>query len=196
VRRLLSHGIVPPPPAPRQSRRAPHENAASIPFGLKGYLFHYAGGVVDERTGALDQLGKDLQAVNARFAAIGDEILALGNPTAVYSTAISKTEKDRPVEGAPAVPGGLAPLPPDHWFRVEGGELLVGLFKGPKGSDVLAAACHNPYAPQTVTLRFGSPVKVSLFDRARKRWTPSQPVRNTISFRVEEYATELVRIER
>lgn len=170
--------------------------ATSIPFGLKGYLFHYTGGVVDEQSGALDSLGKDLQAVNARFAAVSEQIIALGNPTAVYSTPVTRTEKDRPVEGDSLVPGGLTPLPSDHWFQVTGGEVVLGLFEGPKGAEVLAIASHNAYAPQTVTLEFSSPVRIRLFDRARKRWTPPKSIRETMSFPVEEYATELVRIER
>jgi len=67
--------------------------ATSIPFGLKGYLFHYAGGVVDAKSGKLDKLGKDLQAVNARFATIGNELMKIGNPSAVYSTPITKTAR-------------------------------------------------------------------------------------------------------
>lgn len=178
------------------SDRVGYTIATSIPFGLKGYLFHYAGGVVDDATGALDALGRDLQAVNARFAAIGEEILALGNPTAVYSTPVTRTEKDRPVDGDPVVPGGLAPLPADHWFRVAGGEVVLGLFEGPEGSHVLAVASQDAHAPQTVALEFASPVRIRLFDRARKRWSPSGSAREEVSFRVEEGATELVRIER
>jgi hypothetical protein len=168
----------------------------SLVFGLKGYLFHYAGGVVDEKTGALDALGKDLLAVNTRFEAVGAELLALGIPTAVYSTTITKDEKDHAVEGAPAVPGGLTPIPADSAFQVAEGEVLLGVFKGPKDADVLAMAGHNPYAPQTVTLKFASPVKVSAFDGARKAWTPQKSVADKVSFKLEEYTVALVRIER
>jgi len=57
--------------------------ATSIPFGLRGYMFHYAGGVVDSRTGQLDALGEDLKKVNARFASIGAELMKLDVPSAV-----------------------------------------------------------------------------------------------------------------
>ena len=177
--------------------RAGYTMATSIPFGLKGYLFHYGGGVVDKKTGRLDALGKDLESVNARFSAIGEELMAIGNPTAVYSTPITTSEKNRPIEGAPAVPGGLAPIPEDHWFRVTGGEVLFGLFKDPKDHDVAAFATHNPYQSPIVTLEFATRVKaVSFFDRKRKRWTKLKLVKNKVSFPVEEYATELVRFER
>ena len=87
-------------------------------------------------------------------------------------------------------------MPSDHWLRVKTGEVVIGLFEGPKGSDVIALASHNAYAPQTVTLEFAAPVKVRLFDRSRKRWAPSRSVRGEVTFQVQECATELIRIER
>jgi len=176
--------------------RAGYTIATSIPFGLKGYLFHYAGGVIDAKTGALDALGKDLEKVNAKFAAIGDEVMAIGNPTAVYSTPVTKDAKNDPVEGAPAVPGGLTALPADHPFRITSGEVLLGLFKDPKGRDVFAFASHNAYQAQDVTIEFKErPKAVSLFNRAAKKWTAVKLTGGAATFRVEEYATELVRIE-
>jgi len=171
--------------------------ATSIPFGLKGYLFHYTGGVVDEKSGQLDALGKDLKVVNAKFAAIGDEVMAIGNPTAVYSTPVTKTAKDEAVDGAPAVPGGLAAIPADHPFRIAHGEVLLGVFKDPKGREVIALASHNAYQPQDVRIEFKeSPKAVSFFNRATRKWTSLRLTAGAASFQVEEYATELVRIER
>ena len=62
--------------------------ATSIPFGLRGYMYHYRGGIVDA-DGRLDALGRDVQKVNAQFAAVGAELMRLSLPTAVYSTPIS-----------------------------------------------------------------------------------------------------------
>jgi hypothetical protein len=181
--------------------------ATSVVFGLKGYLFHYTGGVVDPRTGELDALGKDLAAVNARFEAIGDELMVIGNPSAVYSTPITRDAKDDPVAGEPAVPAGLAGVPADHWFQVARGEVLFGLFRagavepepgdGERARDVVVLASHNAYKPQDVELVFaGPPKKVELFDRARRRWRPLKVDGRAARFQVEVAAAELVRVAR
>ena len=118
-------------------------------------MFHFTGGVVDSKSGKLDALGEDLQSVNAAFAAIGPEVMRLGNPVAVYSTPVTKTEKDKSIEGAATVPSGLTAIPEDTGFAVEKGEVLIGTFRDPEQREVFAFASHNAYQPQEVT---GSPV--------------------------------------
>jgi hypothetical protein len=153
--------------------------------------------VVEPESGKLASLGKDLKKVNAKFAAIGDELISIGNPVTVWSTPTTRTAKDRPTENAPAVPGGLSPIPADHWFQVRTGEVLLGLFKSPDGDEVIAAASQNAYQSQQVTLEFSSPVKkVRIFDRESGKWVEPKASGKKIEFRVEEYATELLRIER
>ncbi len=171
--------------------------ATSIPFGLKGYLFHYGGVVVDPATGKLDALGEDLRRVNARFAAIGDELMAIGLPTAVYSTPITTTAKDRPTGAEPAVPDGLKPVPDEHWFRITAGEVLLGLFQDGEGRDVVVLASHNAYRPQEVTLELAArPKSAHVLDRRRRRWVRAKSSGTRIVVPVEEYAAELLRVER
>jgi len=171
--------------------------ATSIPFGLKGYLFHYRGGVIDSKTGKLDALGRDLQKVNAKFAAIGNELMAIGNPSAVWSTKVTKTAKDRPTGVPPAVPGGLAAIPAGHWFQVKTGEVLLGHFKDPKGRDVIAFASHNAYQSQAVLLELGEQAtKAEIFDRKSGQWVKPETSGNKVEFNLAEYAIELLRIER
>ena len=135
--------------------------------------------------------------MNAQFQAIGDELIKSGNPTAVYSTKVTKTAKDRPTDGEPEVPGGLTPIPEDHWLQATEGEVLLGLFRDEKNRDVVAFASHNAYQPQDVTVRFGSRVnKVSLFHRTARTWKRLKVTRNQTSFKVAVSATELLRIER
>jgi len=177
--------------------RAGYTIATSIPFGLKGYLYHYRGGVVEPEGGKLAPLGKDLKKVNAKFAAIGDKLISIGNPMNVWSTPITRTAKDRPAETAPAVPGGLSPIPADHWFQVRTGEVLLGLFKSPDGGEVIAAASHNAYQSQQVTLEFSSRVKKArIFNRKSGNWVEPETSGKKIAFSVEEHATELLKIER
>lgn len=171
--------------------------ATSIPFGLKGYLFHYAGGIIDPKTGKLDALGEDLKKVNGRFAPIGAEILKLGNPEAVYSTAITVTAKNEPTGVDAAVPDGLSPVPEDFWFRAADGEVLLGLFKDGDGRDVLALAGHNPYKEQQVRLAFPRAVKtIEQFEPEERRWKAMGQDAQDATLTVVEYGVSLVRVSR
>ena len=76
-------------------------------------------------------------------------------------------------------------------------EVLLGLFKNPDGGEVIAAASHNAYQSQQVTLEFSSQVKkVRIFNRESGKWVEPKASGKKIEFSVEEYATELLRIER
>lgn len=131
--------------------------------------------------------------MNARFAAVGDELMKIGVPTAVFSTAITKTAKNDPVPFA--VPGGLKEVPKDHWFGIAAGEVLVAQFTDTDKRDVLVFANHNPYESQEVKLTFAAkPTAVELFDRAAKKWAPLKP--EAAAFKVEDHGVELVRVTR
>ena len=175
--------------------RVGYTYATSVPFGLKGFIYHYTGGITDKKTFALDALGEDLKKVNARFAAVGDELMKIGVPTAVYSTPITKSEKNDVVPAA--VPGGLSAIPKDNWFQITAGEVLVGTFTDAEKRDVLVLACHNPYASQEVKLAIGAKTMgAEYFDRAVKKWTPLRADAQTVTFKVEDHGVELVRVTR
>jgi hypothetical protein len=177
--------------------RVAYTIATSISFGLKGYMFHYGGGVVDSKTGALDALGRDLQKVNAPFASIGEELMEIGNPSAVYSTKVTLSAKDRPTGTDPAVPGGIAEIPAENHFQVKQGEVLLGVFQDEKKNDVVAFSSHNAYQPQNVILELDPKVKkVSLFDRRRGSWKRLKTKKGRVGFQVAVSATELLRVER
>ena len=176
--------------------RVAYTIATSIPFGLKGYLFHYRGGVVNQKTGELDALGRDLQKVNAAFASVGPALIEAGAPLAVYSTKTTKTEKDRPTGQDPAIPGGIAAVPEDHVFGITSGEVLVGMFEDAKKRTIAAFTSHNAYQPQEVILAFRSKVKrVSVLDRRTRKWKSLRMKKNRTGLRVAVSAVELVRFE-
>lgn len=174
--------------------RAGYTIATSIPFGLKGYMYHYAGGIVDANQ-ELDALGKDVKKVNAKFASVGGELMKLGHPTAVYSTPITIDAKNHKLAAA-AIPGGLTPIPKDSWFEVKSGEVLIGVCKNAAKHDVLILACHNPYQSQEVTLQLKSAKKAEFYDRAKGVWKALAIAEGQTRVTVEDYAVELVRIER
>jgi len=171
--------------------------STSIAFGLKGYTYHYAGGI-DTNTWKWQTLGEDLKRVNAEVAPLGPELMKIGLPTAVYSTPITKTAKDRPTgSGAPAVPPEFKPIPKGHWVSVTGGEAIIGLFKDDAGRDALFFANHNAYQAQPMALKFNVPVKaVSHFDRKRTEWVDLTQGGGAVRFDVPPAAGELIRVVR
>lgn len=173
--------------------RAGYTIATSIPFGLKGYMYHYAGGIVTPQY-ELDALGKDVQKVNAKFASVGAELMKLGHPTAVYTTPITTDAKNDKLP-TPQSPGGQ-PIPKDSWFDVKEGEVLIGTCQDAGKRDVLILACHNPYQSQNVTLQFTAAKKVEIFDRAKGTWRVVPLAERQAKVVVEDYAVELVRVER
>ena len=174
--------------------RVGYTMSTSIPFGLRGYLYHYAGGILDAQM-KLDALGKDVQKVNAKFASVGAELMKLNVPTAVYSTPITTDAKNDKLD-APSIPGGLPAVPKDAWFEVAAGEVLIGVCQDAAKNDVLILACHNPYQSQEVTLRLKGAKKAECYDRAKGAWKPLTLANGQARVTVEDYAVELVRMAR
>ncbi len=176
--------------------RVAYTIATSIPFGLKGYTYHYRGGVVDPKTGALDALGKDLQKVNAPFAQIGGALMEAGVPEAVYSTTITRTEKDRPTGQEPMIPGGLSPIPENHDFQVTVGEILIGMFKDSKGRKIAALTSHNAYQDQNLLLKVPSKLKKAMyFDRKTRKWKSLKSKKDELILKLGASVVELIRYE-
>lgn len=176
--------------------RAGYTIATSIPFGLKGYMYHYAGGVVNKATWELDALGQDLKKVNGKLGSVGPELMKLSHPTAVYSTPITRDAKNDALP-APAIPGGLVPLPSDAWFKVIAGEVLLGLARDTAKRDVLMIANHNPYQSQDVKLQLGAGVKkAERYDRGKGVWAILPMTDRQVQTTIEDYSLELVRVER
>ena len=177
--------------------RVGYSIATSILYGLRGYMFHYAGGQIDSKTFELDALGQDLARANERFAAVGPEVIKLGIPTAVYSTPITKDVKNHLVLNGPTITDGHTPIPADHWFQISSGEVLVSEAADAEKRAVLVCACHNPYENQKVVITFPQGVKdVELFDRTGKQWRPIALEKGEVSFTVEDFGVELVRVQR
>ena len=122
----------------------------------------------------------------------------MGNVEAIYSTATSVTEKGREKDPkAPPVPQPLTPIPEDSWFKVTGGEALIGHFQDPDGNDALFFANHNAHGAQDMTVEFSRPPKVvAQFDRQRGRYESLQMQGNTISFEIGNGGGELIKLKR
>ncbi len=171
----------------------------SVAFGMKGYLFHHTGGEIDTGTWEWKTLGEDLAKVNAQFTKLGPELMKLGQPTAVYSSPVTKTAKNRPTEAGPAVPAGLGAVPEDCWFQIGAGEALVGVFQDAKKRDALVFANHNAYQTQEMELEFDPAAGVRAavqLDRETGKWQKLPLADGKIKFEIAAAAAELVLVDR
>jgi len=163
-------------------------------FGMRGYTFHYTGGVIND-AGELDQLGKDQAAANRKILSSADALMKNGLPTAVYATPATRTENDKPLEPV-AVPGGLPAIPANAWFQITAGEVAVATCHDSENRDVLCLASLNAYQPQIVTLKFNGTEHVERFDRTQQTWQALLSKNGTAQLQVEDGTVELLRTKR
>lgn len=170
----------------------------SLAFGMKGYMYHFTGGEIDKSTWQWTQHGKDLARVNAAVAPLGPELMKLGNPLAVYSTTVTRTAKDDPIEtDEPHIPPELKPAPDDLWFEVRSGEAVYGLFQDADERDAILFANHNAYQPQAMQVKFGSAAKsVERLNRTSGKWVSLKTSDVGVLFEIPPAAAELIRVQR
>lgn len=168
-----------------------------VAFGMKGALWFIGMRQMDKASGEWTELGRDINKVNAQIMPLKEELLKIGNPTAVYATPITKDANNREVQGAPTILGELADnaFPADFWIKPEGGEFTMGVFKDNTGRDAIYVANFNAYAPQTVKLRLARAVKAAKFDRPTGTWADLPAADGTISFETGPGEGELLRFE-
>lgn len=167
----------------------------SVACGLKGYTYHYVGPELDAKTWAWQELGKDLARANAVIAPLGPELIKLGQPTAIYSTPITKTAKNRPTVEAAAVPGEFQPIPAEAPLQVAAGEAVVGRFAAGEDAEVYALANHNAYEAQAMKVSVGKGVQTILhFDRSKAKWIPHPNKGSAVSFSIPPAGVELIKV--
>jgi len=169
---------------------------AAIACGLKGYLFHNTGELIDLKELKWLPLGEDVAKLNAKFAPLGPELMKVGRPVAVYATPTARDPENKPKERG--LPEHLAGLPADHWLQVEQGEALLGFFKDPDGRDVVYVANLNAQAWQGMILSVGGEAKTIQawqFDRGSAKWAKFEPG-VSFSFPLAPGDGEMFRFER
>ncbi len=169
----------------------------SIAFGLKGCVW---GGpsAMNPKTLEWTALGADVNKVLAEIIPLKSEIAKLGNPTAIYSTPITRTVKHRPVPGGEMMPPGLAKhaFPGEFWIQPESGEFVMGVFRYANGQGAVFVANHNACVGQDVALRFRRGVQVSIFDRQKVGWRLLDMEDGTVAFTLTAGGGELLRLKR
>jgi hypothetical protein len=172
----------------------------SIACGLKGVLWFLGTQMMDPKTLEWTAVGGDIARVNHEIAPLYKEIPRLGNPVAIYSTPITKTNKDRALPDGKArmTPPGLEgnAFPDDFWVRPASGEFVMGVFGSGKGQAALFVANHNCYAEQAVELRFRKPLDVAIFDRKEAVWRRMAVAEGALKFQLAPAGGELLRAKR
>jgi len=172
----------------------------SMACGLKGVLWFLGSRMMNPKTLEWNQVGRDVMAVNAAVMPLSRQIAALGNPTGVYSTPITKTNKDRalPDGKATMMPPGLAgrEFPKDFRIQAVGGEFVMGLFADAKKRDVVFLANHNCYAAQDVAVKLSDDTKGAIFDRKTSTWRALKVEGRTVRLTLAPAGGELLRFEK
>lgn len=144
--------------------------------GLKGYFWFLGGDLMNPKTLAWTEIGRDLTKVNLEIAPLGKEMAKLGMPTHLYSTPVTKTMNDKPVEAGKkdVMPRGLENhgFAKDFWLQPAEGEFVLGAFNDAAKRDFVFLANHNAYAPQQAALKLERERTVELFNRKKGAWQP------------------------
>ena len=149
-----------------------------IASGVKMIMW-FIGGPMGRNPGDKWNDDQDLVSIAAEIRTLYKELMLIGNPSAYYSTPVTRTHDNKPVE-PPAVPRWCKGFPADRWVQVSAGEALVGLFKYPDGTDALFVANQNAFAPQKMTLQLSRRPKAG---RSRSRCSTVRPARGRSSRR-------------
>lgn len=157
--------------------RALYSANTSIACGLKGVLWFLGGKLLDLDTLEWTEHGKDVLKVHAEIAPLAGELAKVGNPTAIYTTPITKTMNDDPLPGdkKEMLPPGLETnaFPKEFFVQPKAGEFVLGVFQpdAQKPAGHLFLANHNAYAAQAVELGVRG-AKLERFARQAGRWEP------------------------
>lgn len=163
--------------------------------GVKMIIW-FIGGPMDRETYTWNNK-QELVGVAGEIRALYRELMLIGHPSAYYSTPVTRTHANKPVDPA-AVPRSCAGFPVDCWVQVTSGEALVGLFQYPDGTDALFVANQNAFVPQKMGLTFkpaaGRRLAAEMFNRKTGRWDALRVNDNALTFDLAEARGELLRI--
>jgi hypothetical protein len=130
------------------------------------------------------------------------ELGKIGRPTEVFSTPTTRTHDDKPRDrnkDKQDVPWNLPAFPRDFWFQVNGGEVLAGFFRYPKGEDAVYIANHNAFAKQDVVVSLAEKAmnqdtRVEIFDRETGQWKVLEARDSRYAFELRPGGGELLRV--
>jgi hypothetical protein len=171
-----------------------------IACGLKGILWFLGDDLMNPKTLEWTETGKDIIKVHNEIAPLKKELVKLSNPTAIYSTTITKTlNNDAIPEGKKDVyPAGLdgKTVPKDFWLQPEGGEFMLGVCRDDQKRWCVYLANNNAYAEQTVRLRPALADGFRIFNRQKGTWERVEEKAGVLTVRLSPGGGELLRVTR
>ena len=193
-------GATPGQPGKGNYNRALWSANTAISCGQKGILWFLATELMDRKTLEWTDAGKDIARVNRAIAPLGDELVRLGLPAAVYSTPVTRTAGNDPLpDGKKSrMPPGLEKhaVPADFWLQAQSGEFVMGVFAGGGAGEAVFLANHNTYAEQNAALKLSRPLKARLFNRATGKWGPLEARDGVVKVLLAPGGGELLRFEK
>lgn len=171
----------------------------SLACGFKGIMWFLGSGFMDQNSLEWKAGKTHVLEVHKEIVPLGEELMKIGLPTAIYSTPITKTNENKPLAGGKTemMPSGLEKhaFPSDFWIQPQGGEILMGVFKDDQKRDAIFIANHNSQAPQSVALKLGRAAKASVFNRKEGKWQDLPVTGGVLNLELGKAAGELVRFE-
>ncbi len=170
----------------------------SITCGCRGGLWFLATDQMNPKTLEWTTVGKDVAKVNLTVIPMANELAKIKIPYAVYSTPITKSSKDRPVDGKDVMPSGLENhrFPKDFFVQPKSGEFAVGFSKAGKNQEIGYFANNNAYLPQKVTLTLKGIKGVDIFSREKKAWQTLKLNNDIVQFEIPPALGMLVRFKK
>lgn len=145
-----------------------------IACGLKGILWFLADDLIDLKTHEWTENGKDILKVHREIAPLRKELVKLSNPSAIYTTAVTRTMNNDAVPNTKkdVYPVGLENrgVPKDFWLQPMKGEFMFGVMQDDQKRECVYLANNNAYVEQDVVLKASGKSSVELFDRKANAW--------------------------
>lgn len=168
-----------------------------IAFGMKGVMWFLATDLMNRDKLEWTEAGRDIIKVNKEIMPLRKELAKLGNPEAVYTTRVTKTPNNTPLDGdkQEAMPAGLEKnaFPKDFWALPVEGEVVMGVYAGEKKRNIVFVANHNAYVEQKVGLKLSREMTAEIFNRKDGRWQALETPAQTVRFMLSAGGGELLR---
>ena len=137
----------------------------------------------------------DLVLIASELRHLYRELMKIGIPNAIYSTTVTRTHDNNPVD-PPIVPNSFTAFPAEYPVRPIRGEAMCGFFTYRDGTKALFVANHNAYASQEMAVQFTRDAEycVELLDRESGEWKKLDVKDNVVTFELDPGGGELLRV--
>lgn len=168
----------------------------ALACGQRGILWFLATDLMNRKTFEWTLAGNDIIKVNLAVLPLAKEMPTLGLPSAIYSTPITRTMNNDPVDKKDMMPAGLENhrFPKDFWAQPVEGEFVLGVYSDAEKRDAIFLANHNAYAESKVALKVDRPA-AQWFNRQTTAWQPLEVRDGVVRLTLEPGGGELVRFK-